>query len=149
MDTVTYPDSRVQQRLAEWFVPVKIELPRGGPEVERFRPLWTPCFVFLDSDGLEVDREMGYLPPADFLAQLGLGYARLCLQQKRAEAAVEALRRTIAETADSSFQPELHYWLGVARYKAEGKPDGLLEAWRTLLDRWPDSRWARSASFIR
>jgi hypothetical protein len=37
----------------------------------------------------------------------------------------------------------------VTRYRAEGNPEGLRAEWNVLMDRWPESRWAHNASFIR
>ncbi len=50
----------------------KIDAEKGeGPELkDRYAVSGFPTIIFLRSDGLEVDRIVGYLPPEDFLAEI-------------------------------------------------------------------------------
>jgi tetratricopeptide (TPR) repeat protein len=149
MDTVTYPDPRVHRFIEQSFVPIHVELPRGGPVVEKYRAYWTPTFVFLDEQGREADRVMGYLPPDEFLAALGLGLGRVHMAAERHREAAEAFGRVVDEGERTTFAPEALYWHSVARYKADHKAEELIGGWKRLLERWPDSRWARSVEFVR
>jgi len=149
MDTVTYPNNDVQQFLRDYFCPVRLDIHRAVAEVERRNVNRTPMLLVLDDHGMEQHRIVGYQRPKDFRAEAGLGLAKAAIAQKDWENAVAHLREVASHFSDTWTAPEAQYWLGVARYKGEGKPDGLTAEWSSLLDRWPDSPWARSASFIR
>lgn len=49
---------------------IDAESESGRPVAERYRPTGFPCLVFLEPDGSERDRIAGFLPPAEFLAEL-------------------------------------------------------------------------------
>ena len=52
----------------------------------------------------------------------------------------------LKEHATSPSAAEAWYWYGVAQYQATHKPDGLIEAWKKLIELAPDSEWAKRAS---
>jgi TolA-binding protein len=149
MDTVTYPESEVRKFLSGHFVPVRLKVEPETEAVRRYNPNWTPTLLVLNSEGVESHRVVGYLPPEEFRAELALGLAKAYLDRGALENAMIHLRETVRHFPETWAAPEAQYWLGVARYRTEGKPDGLIAEWNVLLERWPTSRWARSASFIR
>ena len=58
----------------------------------------------------------------------------------------EALRLT----ADDRWrEPEALYWSAVATYMASTDHSGLRDGWEILMQRFPDSDWAKKAEFIR
>jgi hypothetical protein len=150
MDTVTYPDTRVEAALAADFRPLRLNLAQAdGPAqglAREFRVLWTPTLVFLEPHRIEVRRTVGFLPPDEFLAELGMarGMAAL-LRADYAEAFVRF--RAVAEAPITSAAPEALYWAGVAGYRRDGTRDELHRQWRQLRDRFPDSGWWTRASF--
>ena len=50
---------------------------------------------------------------------------------------------------DPVREPEALYWSSVAAYKATHDPNNLVAGWNRLLDQFPQSEWAKKASFIR
>jgi len=149
METVTYPEHEVQQFLGEHFIPVRLDVHRAAEAVRRYRANWTPTLLVLNESGVEAHRVVGYLPPEEFRAELSLGLGKAYFDRGALENALIHLRETVHHFPESWAAPEAQYWLGVTRYKTEGQPDGLMAEWNVLLERWPESRWARSASFIR
>jgi thiol-disulfide isomerase/thioredoxin len=149
MDSVTYPDHEVQQFLRDHFTPVRLDVHRAWDAVRRYNQNWTPTLLWLNSDGVEEHRVVGYLPPEEFGAELELGLAKASIDREEWDHAQIHLHDAVTRFPETWAAAEAQYWMGVVRYKAEGKPDGLLAEWNVLMERWPESRWARSASFIR
>ncbi len=148
MDAVTYPDPRVPGALAASFVPVKVNMKEQPDQVKALDAFWTPTFQFRTADGRLARSTSGYLPPDAFLCELAIGRGHVALLEGRFADAEAAFREAV-DLPESVQTPEACYWLGVARYKASGKPDGLKETWNRLLDRYPQTTWAVRASFIR
>jgi TolA-binding protein len=161
METVTYPEHEVQQVLADHFTPVRLDVDQASEATQRYNPIWTPTLLVLNEEGaepigrplgplpVEAHRVVGYLPPEEFRAELNLGLAKAHLGREALENAMIHFRETVTHFPETWAAPEAQYWAGVTRYKAEGKLDGLRAEWNFLIERWPESRWARSASFIR
>ncbi len=149
MDTVTYPDPRVPGTIAGSFVPVKVNM-KGQPDrAKEVGAFWTPTFQFRAADGRLARSTSGYLPPDAFLTELAIGRAQVAMLEGRFADAEAALREAVSQMPESVQTPEAYYWLGVARYKASGKPEGLVETWNQLLDRYPQTTCAVRASFVR
>jgi thioredoxin-related protein len=149
METVTYPEHEVQQFLGDHFAPVRLDVHQASEAAQRYNPIWTPTLLVLSEEGAEAHRVVGYLPPEEFRAELNLGLAKAYLDRDALEKALIHFRETVTHFPETWSAPEAQYWAGVARFRAEGKPDGLRAEWNFLIERWPESRWARSASFIR
>jgi len=124
-------------------VPIQVDnsVAANQPIVDRFRHVWTPDLRVLDADGYELYRWNGYLPPAEFAAQLlaALGHARLRLKQyDRARAHYEdALRRFPTALA----APEASYFLAVTNYRKTEEANALLHGWHDLEKTYPTSEW--------
>jgi hypothetical protein len=58
----------------------------------------------------------------------------------------DAMRLT---QGDPEREPEAQYWASVVEYKSTNDPNNLMKGWNELLDRYPDSEWAKRAEFIR
>jgi thioredoxin-related protein len=149
MSTVTYPEYEVQQFLTDHFTPVRLDVNRALAVAHRYNQKWTPTLLVLNEEGVEHHRVIGYLPPEEFRAELNLGLAKAYFDRDALENAIVHFRETVIHFPETWTAPEAQYWLGVTRYRAEGKTDGLKAEWNILMERWPESRWARSASFIR
>lgn len=74
MGAVTYPDPLVIEFLNERFVPVRLHLVDEAATVKTLAVGWTPGLVVLDPDGRQHRRMFGFHPPADFVAELALGW---------------------------------------------------------------------------
>jgi len=152
MDTVTYPDESVINFLEKNFVPVKLNVTEESPHIKEWSrgmsQLWTPSFIVLDSDRREARRAYGYLPPDEFIAELKLGLGMISMLRVDYENAYSIFHGVLDNHPNSTVVPEAMYWCGVTAYKREGKPDKLLEHWKELKNRFPQSIWWTKASFI-
>lgn len=71
LDETTLSEPGVAAKLAEGFVPVRLDAERDGRELaQQFGVDSYPTVVFLDHRGQEVYRIGGYLEPKDFLREL-------------------------------------------------------------------------------
>lgn len=153
MDTVTYPDPEVAAELGGAFAGFKASLMERHPdfvEASGGAPVpWAPTFVYSDARGRQVRRSLGWLPPADFLAELRTARGIWAITRRKGEEAEELLGGVVAERPEAPAAPEAAYWLGVARFLA-GRRDiqALADAWNDLRRRFPDSEWALKAEVI-
>ena len=125
------------------FIPVKIHIKEQPGIFERFKALWTPTQLILDSEGTERFRIEGFLPVDDFLAQLEMGLARVDFEAKRYADAERRFHRICEEHPRSGSAAEACYWAGVSAYKADNDSSHLKETAKLLHERFPDSEWAR------
>jgi hypothetical protein len=146
---VSYPQSFVREIIAEHCVPVQINnaLDESKQIVQRYRHVWTPDLRIIHHDGYELYRWNGYLPPAEFAAQLlvGLGHARLRLREfDKAELLfADALKRF----PTALVAPEAQYFAGVNAYRKSGEGKDLLHGWHLVETTYPNSEWAVKQNF--
>jgi hypothetical protein len=150
MGAVTYPNSQVESYIRQHFIPVQFNV-RDHPEaMDQFNTAWTPTLIFQDAEGRESRRSQGYLDPKRMLGELALARDKDALNRHDYAAArtlsAEALEMT---KGDPDREPEALYWSAVANYKANDDANHLMQGWNRLLDQFPQSEWARRASFIR
>jgi len=146
---VTYPQPFVQAIVSDYCVPIQINntLDESRPTVQRFRHVWTPDLRVLDGDGYELYRWNGYLPPAEFAAQLlaALAHARLRLREFDA---AEALYADVLKRFPTALvAPEAQYFSGVTGYRKSGEANALLHGWHELEKTYPGSEWAVKQNF--
>lgn len=71
LDKTTLSDSKVAAKVAEGFIPVRLDAESNGRELaQQLGVDGYPTVVFLDHRGREVYRIGGYLEPKDFLKEL-------------------------------------------------------------------------------
>jgi hypothetical protein len=149
MGAVTYPEEMVASAITKHFVgcQVNTQEQRYKKVVEDYRQVWTPDLRLLDPEGFDLYHWNGYLPPAEFVAQLGVAqghaYLRLHQEQQAAAAFEEVLRRF----PTCWVAPEAQYFLAVATYKTSHEGKDLLRGWRRLQTRYPESTWRVRQSF--
>ncbi|HWP30564.1 MAG TPA: tetratricopeptide repeat protein [Fimbriimonadales bacterium] len=152
MGTVTYPDERVINFLEKNFVPVRLDVTEESPNIKewshKMSQLWTPCLIVLDSDRREARRAYGYLPPNEFIAELKMGLGMISMLRGDYENAYTIFQGVLNNHPDSAVVPEALYWCGVTAYKRDGKAEKLVEHWKELKNRFPQSIWWTKASFI-
>jgi len=146
---VTYPQPFVQAIIEEYCVPIQINntLDESKELVARFHHVWTPDLRILHEDQSELYRWSGYLPPAEFAAQLlaGLGHARLRLRQYDL---AEPLYADVMRRFPTSFvAPEAQYFTGVTGYRKSGDSKQLLQGWHELEKRYPRTEWTEKQNF--
>lgn len=152
MDTGTYPDDRIATYLADHCIAARLDISdaaamrRAG---RQYRTPWTPTSVFLDHNGNEVRRSVGYLPAGDFLGELMLARAQAALLHGQLEQAATLCRAAATDLPDTGAAPEALFWGGIAAFRHSGDRADLLRWWQELQTRYPASTWARRTSFVK
>jgi hypothetical protein len=148
MDAVTYPQDKVALFINDHFVPVKIHTDDHPEIIEKYRVPWTPAFVVLDDNGTEHYREIGYLPPDDFLAHMNLALGRAAFEERDFSTAAAYYQTIVDRDPTSELVPEALYFLGVCKNRMKGgTADDRKAIWKRLMDQHPKSDWAKKASF--
>jgi hypothetical protein len=140
---VTYPDSAVTAAVTERFVPLRLDLFRDRAVVRPLNVIWTPTLLFADRRGTVHYESLNFLPPPDFLDLLDIGEA--CARQRWGEydQAIALFAAVTERNPDAPFAPEALYRRGISIYLKTHSNDEMYAIWRHLLDRFPDSIWAR------
>lgn len=146
MDTVTYPDARVQDFIAGNFTAIKVNIREPQPEmrdvIRAAKPVWAPMFLFLDPRKIELRKYVGWLPPDEFLAELTFVLGMQDILRQRIDQAYTRFRAAADETPEAGIAAEALFWAGAAAYKRGGQP-ALRPVWDELVARYPQSTWAR------
>jgi hypothetical protein len=151
MGNRAYPEPEVEGYIEQHFAPVRFNTIEQ-PEMEAVLGSgWTPTLIVEDADGVEHRRSQGYLDMKRLLGQLALSRLQTALDHRDFEAASglaeDGLRLT---QGDHHREPEAMYWSTVIAYKLAGNHrETLTGGWTQLLDRFPESEWAKRASYIR
>jgi hypothetical protein len=150
MGAVTYPHPDVCRYVDRYLVPVQVNVQEDPAAVDEFNSAWTPTVLIQDAEGREYRRSVGYLDPGRLLGELALGRLHEAIHRGEAERALERVADALERTrGDAAREPEARYFAAVARYKTTKDPATLASGWNELLDRFPESDWARKAAFIR
>jgi hypothetical protein len=145
MDTVTYPHDEVSALIQRNFIPVKI--PRHEVLEEIYRVVWTPTMVILAPDGRERWREVGYLPPEEFLGRMNLALGRVAFDDKDFSGAAHFFQTVVDRFGAGEAAPEALYFLALARSKMSGGTNEERRSlWKRLVEEHPRSDWAKKAS---
>jgi hypothetical protein len=146
---VTYPQPFVQEIISSNCSPVQYDtsLPESQPIIDRFHHIWTPDLRVLDQSGSELYRWSGYLPPAEFAAQLlaALGQARLRLRQF--EQAQSHYQDVLRRFPTAFAAAEANYFLAVTNYRKTDEGNDLLHGWHDLEKTYPTSEWTAKQNF--
>jgi len=148
MDTVTYPHPGVRAALDEGYVGTRLELGANEETARQLNVAWTPGLLVLDPSERIHYRAYGYYPPEEFRQFLGTARGVAEIHRGNFKDAIAAFSRVAEEGAQTSFQPEALYWLGVSYYRC-GDREALMKVWNALLDKHPTNLWAKKVSFIR
>jgi TolA-binding protein len=146
---VTYSEPAVIQAIEQRFIPIQVNttLDSSKPTVEKFRQAWTPDLRVLATDGFELYRWNGYLPPFEFLPQLLVAQAQAYLRSKDEASAAAIYDDVLRRFPTSAVAPEAQYFYAVATYKQSHIADDLLGNWQRLQSRYPNSIWRIKQSF--
>jgi len=144
---VTYPDAKVAAFVGNHFFPTKVDVRNAGEAAKRFKVAWTPTVLVLDPTGEERHRFVGFLPPAEFLAHLTLGLGKSDFERGNFGPAADRFGDVVRTCPSCDAAAEAQYYLGVARYKQTQDKAGLVAAWKTLVERYGSSDWAKKARF--
>ena len=145
-----YTDPRVIEFVTANFRPVRVHAVAQRDEFkrlgERFNAQWTPTILLIDKTGTERHRIEGYLPAAEFLAQLELGLAKSAFARGKFDEAERRFRTLVDRYPNSQAAPEALYWAGVSRYKGTSDASALTDTARQFATKYSDTPWATKAS---
>lgn len=144
MGAVTYPDQKVKDFIAENMIPVQL-LNTTEPEAEQHNASWTPLFIVLDPEGKEHQRNVGFLPPEEFIPFLMLGIGKVHFDNERFEEAISCFEQVLNEYPGSASAPEAFYFRGVSRFQMSHDAERLKETYEEIRERYPKSEWAKRA----
>lgn len=131
--------------ITENFIPVKIHIKENGPAFKRFEVQWTPTIMLLDATGKEHYRFEGYLPAANFLAQLDFGRGRVAFHGKQWDDATREFNSAAARDPRTELAAEAGYWAAVAQYKSTHDASSLKEWGKKVRVEFPNTTWAKRA----
>jgi thiol:disulfide interchange protein len=69
LDAKTFSNAHVRDFLTERTIPVRINVDKHGPLAQQHSVSGIPCVVFLDGEGRELGRIVGFVPPSQFLTK--------------------------------------------------------------------------------
>jgi hypothetical protein len=127
-------------------VPLAAHIKEHPAYFHRFDALWTPSVLILDPNGEERYRIEGYLPVAEFRAQLEMGLARVAFMSKDFADAERRYAAVLDRYANTKAAPEALYWKGVSHYKATNDHTVLGELPGMFRQQYPDSIWAMKSA---
>lgn len=150
MGELTYPDGTANSYLERHFVPVRFNT-LEEPEIEAgFDSGWTPTLIVEDPEGREHRRSQGYLDVRRFVGELSLARLKDAIDRHDYETASRLAEEALGRTAgDPEREPEALYWKAVAAFEVTSDRDDLTGGWEPLLNEFPDSEWAKKASYVR
>jgi len=104
--------------------------------------------LFLDGEGAEHHRFMGFLPPDEFCAQVHLAGAREAFLKGRYEDSLRRYGTIVERFAESDAAPDALYWTGVCEFKLTKDMDKIVSRCREVVRRYPGHIVAKKLSFI-
>jgi hypothetical protein len=129
--------------VSDRFVPLRLDLFADRSVVRPLNVIWTPTLLVADRRGTVHYRSLNYLPPADFLDMLDIGEANARLRWAEYDRAIDLLVAVPARHPDGPLAPEAIYWQGISVYLKTHSNEAMYAVWQEILDRYPDSIWAR------
>lgn len=144
LDDVTFADPGVAREVASRFVPLKLDLFQDREFTRQHQVFWTPTILIADHSGKVRYTSVNYLPPAEFLDILDIGEGLAAMRWKGYEKAIDLFTHVRDRAPDGPLIPESIYWRGIAAYFRDGNSSASAKAeWTELLERFPDSIWAK------
>jgi thioredoxin-related protein len=145
LDAEVYPDQKVSEYIAQNFIPVKLHVKEAGAAWHRFAVQWPPTIMFLDGDGKEHFRFEGFLPAANFLAELDFGRGRAAFHRKQWDQAASLFNSAAARDRETELAAEAGYWAAAAQYQKTHDSSALRSWGKKIAAEYPHTTWARRA----
>ncbi len=130
-------------------VPVKVNVLADRALCKKMGAVWTPIFTFVDGDGAEQHRFIGFLPPDEFCAQLHLAKAKSAFAKGDYAGSLAAYQAIVSRYATTDAAPEALYWTGVCDFKLTKNMQALLDRCKEVPRRYPGHIWAKKLDFIK
>lgn len=146
---MTYPQDLVKEAIAANAIPVQIDNSKSENDqlLHAIRHIWTPDIRIMHTDGYELYRWDGFLPPSEYVARLQCAFGLAYLRLKRFDDAERCYLDVLRRFSTSYAAPEAQYYLGVTRYRRDPDSDELLNGWAALRSRYPTSEYRVKQSF--
>ena len=148
MDTVAYQDAKLKDVLARKTVPVRLNILKERDAAKSFRAIWTPTVMFLEPDGREHHRFLGYHPPQDFAAVVLLTSGQAAFGAGKIDEAQACFDEIVAKFVDTESAPEATYWRGVCAFKKTKSTQPIYDACRNIVQKYPNHFWAKKIGFV-
>lgn len=145
MDTVTYPMDTVANFIMKYLIPLRNDM-NDESSHETLHTFWTPTLVVIATNGHEVQREIGFFQPTEFIASLHLGLAKARMSSGEFDIAEEHFSSLIGQLLEGDIVAEAIFFQGVNSYKMKTDPSELKKAYERLLTEFSDTVWAKRAA---
>lgn len=146
---MTYPQELVSEIITAHAIPVQIDNSKSESQqfLHTIHHIWTPDVRIMHTDGYELYRWDGFLPPFEFAARAQCGFGMTFLRIKRFDDAERCYVDVLRRFSTSYAAPEAQYYLGVTRYRRDHESDELPNQWANLRSRYPESEYRVKQSF--
>jgi hypothetical protein len=134
--------------LNEHYVPLQLNREEQAQQARAYAVAWTPTLVVEHHRGARLRSWVGYLAPAQFLAEIRLAHAQHALRSAQPGVARQRLRSLRVDQPDAFCVPEAIYWEGIAAYREKGEKEPLWEVWRELVREFPSSEWTMKTTLL-
>lgn len=145
-ERMTFGDKQAAEVIEKNCIPVSLEVTSEQGLTAQYRIDLTPTFILTDSEGVELERWVGFLPPEDFIAQLYLALGLAAFHRKRFKEAKTTFEWIIDNQPTSVAAPQARYYMGLALYKSTGDTSHLKRTWNAMHNRYPNDFWTKKAS---
>ncbi|MDT3694777.1 MAG: thioredoxin family protein [Ignavibacterium sp.] len=116
LEKLTYPNSKVEKEINEWFIPLKLNIIKDREVRRSFGAYWTPSIYFIDSNGSSYYHFNGFLPPEEFRIILRLGLTETIMPRGRYDDIIKIIDLDIEDFKNNSSFPKLLLQRELARY---------------------------------
>ena len=106
MDAVTYPSPLTVEFVDRNLIAHRITMNMPSPKPGEFGIQYTPTVLVLDGLGKEHHRNVGFVPPEEFVPFLMLGVAKAHFHHRRFDRALAMLDRLVGRYPRSRSTPE-------------------------------------------
>ena len=106
MDAVTYPSPLTIEFVDRNLIAHRISMNTPGTKPMEFGIQYTPTVVIVDGRGKEQHRNVGFVPPEEFVPFLMLGVAKAYSHHKRFNQALAMLDKLLGRYPRSRSAPE-------------------------------------------
>lgn len=148
MDTVTYPDPNVVEEVSRHFVPVRLVSADHVEISRKFNIRWLPGVVVTDADERPHHSSVGWLSPKDLQVELVFGRAMAAMTRKQYPEADGLFQKLVEGYPGHERAVDGWYWWGINTYRCMKDMKAAAPYWTTLVEKYPDSLWARKIGWI-
>jgi hypothetical protein len=140
MNAVAFPDPAVIDFVNKNLTPLRI--PANDPELgPRYKIKWTPTLLFLDAEGVEHYRTLGFYPPEELIPSMLMGMGKARFNAPDRPGAWDCFEKILSDYPADSLAPEAVYLNGVSRYIETHDVANLIGIYDRLAADYSDSPW--------